>query len=180
MRANGARLPVSADCLKATRKRCLHCTEPLFLVLDARPAAGCAMGGSTMVIIHYLGAWCIALKDIAMQKFEEFAPNKCPRRPCPGRRHRWSAQTDVAITNGGGIRGGKGLSAGRDPDAVRRARRAAVRHRLVTLDVTGAVLTAAIENGLSKLPNPNCRFSQVRPHDRGRHQPPPGSRVTAI
>jgi hypothetical protein len=40
---------------------------------------------------------------------------------------RWSAQTETAITNGGGIRRRQGLPAGRDPDPVRRARRASVR-----------------------------------------------------
>jgi 2',3'-cyclic-nucleotide 2'-phosphodiesterase (5'-nucleotidase family) len=54
-------------------------------------------------------------------------------------------------------------------------------NRLVTLSVSGAVLTAAIENGLSKLPNPSGRFPQVSglsvEADVSR---PPGSRVISV
>ena len=61
---------------------------------------------------------------------------------------RWSAQTEVAITNGGGIRGGKVY-----PPGATLTRRDVLAelpfgNRLVTSDVSGAVLTVAIENGL--------------------------------
>jgi len=94
---------------------------------------------------------------------------------------RWSAQTDTAITNGGGIRGGKVY-----PPGATLTRRDVLAelpfgNRLITLDVTGAVLTAAIENGLSRLPNPSGRFPQVSgltiEADISR---PPGSRVIAV
>ena len=94
---------------------------------------------------------------------------------------RWSAQTDTAITNGGGIRGGKIY-----PPGATLTRRDVLAelpfgNRLITLDVTGAVLTAAIENGLSRLPNPSGRFPQVSgltiEADISR---PPGSRVIAV
>ena len=51
----------------------------------------------------------------------------------------------------------------------------------MTLGVSGAALKAAIENGLSKLPNPSGRFPQVSglvvEADVSR---PPGSRVTSV
>ncbi len=86
---------------------------------------------------------------------------------------RWSAQTETAITNGGGIRGGKVYP----PGAILTRRDVLAElpfgNRLVTLDVSGAVLTAAIENGLSRLPNPSGRFPQVSGlTHRGRRQPP--------
>jgi 2',3'-cyclic-nucleotide 2'-phosphodiesterase (5'-nucleotidase family) len=87
----------------------------------------------------------------------------------------------VALTNGGGIRGGKIYA----PGAVISRRDVLAElpfgNRAVTLDVTGAVLKAAIENGLSELPQPSGRFPQVSgltvEADVSR---PPGSRVTAI
>ena len=94
---------------------------------------------------------------------------------------RWSAQTEVAMTNGGGIRGGKIY-----PPGATLTRRDVLAelpfgNRLITLDVTGAALTAAIENGLSKLPSPDGRFPQVSglsvEADVSR---PPGSRVISV
>jgi 5'-nucleotidase / UDP-sugar diphosphatase len=94
---------------------------------------------------------------------------------------RWSAQTETAITNGGGIRGGKVYP----PGAILTRRDVLAElpfgNRLITLDVSGAVLTAAIENGLSRLPNPSGRFPQVSgltiEADISR---PPGSRVISV
>jgi 2',3'-cyclic-nucleotide 2'-phosphodiesterase (5'-nucleotidase family) len=94
---------------------------------------------------------------------------------------RWSAQTEVAITNGGGIRGGNIY-----PPGATLTRRDVLAelpfgNRLVTLDISGAALTAAIENGLSKLPSPSGRFPQVSgisvEADVSR---PPGSRVISV
>ena len=54
-------------------------------------------------------------------------------------------------------------------------------NRLVTLDIGGAALQAAIENGLSRLPSPSGRFPQVSgltvEADASR---PPGSRVISV
>ena len=94
---------------------------------------------------------------------------------------RWSAQTEAAITNGGGIRGGKVYP----PGAILTRRDVLAElpfgNRLVTLSVSGAVLMAAIENGLSKLPSPSGRFPQVSgltiEADVSR---PPGSRVISV
>src|SRR5215470_6908691 len=94
---------------------------------------------------------------------------------------RWSAQTDVAVTNGGGIRGGKIYPAGSTLTRRDVLTELPFGNRLLTIDVSGAELKAAIENGLSHLPNPAGRFPQVSglkiEADAGR---PPGNRVTAI
>jgi 2',3'-cyclic-nucleotide 2'-phosphodiesterase (5'-nucleotidase family) len=74
---------------------------------------------------------------------------------------RWSAQTEVAVTNGGSIRGDKVYPAG--TTITRREVLAALpfANRLVTIDVRGNALALAIENGLSRLPAPSGRFPQV-------------------
>jgi 5'-nucleotidase / UDP-sugar diphosphatase len=74
---------------------------------------------------------------------------------------RWSAQTEAAVTNGGGIRGGKIY-----PPGTAITRRDILSefpfgNRLVTIEIEGRDLKAAIENGLSRLPNPSGRFPQV-------------------
>jgi 5'-nucleotidase / UDP-sugar diphosphatase len=94
---------------------------------------------------------------------------------------RWSAQTEVAITNGGGIRGGKIYPSGATLTRRDVLAELPFGNRLVTLDISGAALTAAIENGLSKLPSPSGRFPQVSgisvEADVSR---PPGSRVISV
>ena len=74
---------------------------------------------------------------------------------------RWSAQTEVAVTNGGGVRGDKIYPPG--TTITRRVVLAELPfgNRLVTIDVLGSALKAAIENGLSQLPAPSGRFPQV-------------------
>ena len=93
----------------------------------------------------------------------------------------WSAQTEVAITNGGGIRGGKVYPPGATLTRRDILAELPFGNRLITLDVSGAALKAAIENGLSRLPNPSGRFPQVSglaiEADASR---PPGSRVTSV
>src|SRR5262249_29735478 len=74
---------------------------------------------------------------------------------------RWSAQTEVAVSNGGGGRGDKIY-----PPGTTITRREVLAEfpsgtRLVTIDVRGSALKAAIENGLSQLPAPSGRFPQV-------------------
>jgi len=94
---------------------------------------------------------------------------------------RWSAQSDVAVTNGGGIRGGKIYPAGSTLTRRDVLTELPFGNRLLTIDISGADLKAAIENGLSQLPNPSGRFPQVSglkiEADVSR---PPGNRVTAI
>jgi len=94
---------------------------------------------------------------------------------------RWSAQTDVAITNGGGIRGGRIYPPGSTITRRDILTELPFGNRLVTIDITGVELRAAIENGLSQLPNPSGRFPQVSgltiEADPSR---PPGNRVISI
>jgi 5'-nucleotidase/UDP-sugar diphosphatase len=94
---------------------------------------------------------------------------------------RWSAQTEVAMTNGGGIRGGRVYPPGATLTRRDILAELPFGNRLVTLDIGGAALKAAIENGLSRLPNPSGRFPQVSglaiEADVSR---PPGSRVLSV
>jgi 2',3'-cyclic-nucleotide 2'-phosphodiesterase (5'-nucleotidase family) len=94
---------------------------------------------------------------------------------------RAAVRADVAIMNGGGIRGGK-LYAANTP-ITRRDVLAELPfgNRVVAVEIDGRALKAAIENGLSQLPNASGRFPQVSglviEADLKR---PPGSRITAI
>ena len=94
---------------------------------------------------------------------------------------RWSAQTDVAVTNGGGIRGGKIYPPGTTMTRRDILAELPFGNRLVTIDISGRDLEAAIENGLSQLPNPSGRFPQVSgltvEADTSR---PAGNRVVSI
>jgi len=91
------------------------------------------------------------------------------------------ARADAAVMNGGGIRGGKIY-----PPGATLTRRDVLAelpfgNRLITIEISGADLRRAIENGLSLLPNPAGRFPQVSglaiEADVSR---PPGSRITSI
>ena len=94
---------------------------------------------------------------------------------------RADARADVAVMNGGGIRGGKVYAPARADQPTRSARRNAVRQPLVTIEITGAALWRALENGLSLLPAPAGRFPQVSGltvmADASR---PAGSRIISI
>jgi 5'-nucleotidase / UDP-sugar diphosphatase len=94
---------------------------------------------------------------------------------------RAAARADVAIMNGGGIRGGKLYAAGTPMTRRDVLAELPFGNRVVTLDVNGRALKAAIENGLSLLPNTAGRFPQVSglvvEADLRR---PPGSRITSI
>ena len=94
---------------------------------------------------------------------------------------RAAANADVAIMNGGGIRGGNVYAAGAALTRRDVLAELPFGNRVVTLDVSGRALRAAIENGLSLLPNAAGRFPQVSgltvEADLGR---PPGSRITSI
>src|SRR4051795_4766772 len=71
------------------------------------------------------------------------------------------ARADVAIMNGGGIRGGKVYEA--STAITRRDVQAELPfgNHLVTLNIKGSELRLAIENGLSRLPGAAGRFPQV-------------------
>jgi 2',3'-cyclic-nucleotide 2'-phosphodiesterase (5'-nucleotidase family) len=74
---------------------------------------------------------------------------------------RLKTHADVAVMNGGGIRGGKVYAPG---SAITRRDvlvELPFRNRVVTIEITGAALREAIENGLSRLPNAAGRFPQV-------------------
>jgi 5'-nucleotidase / UDP-sugar diphosphatase len=94
---------------------------------------------------------------------------------------RWSAQTDAAVTNGGGIRGGKNYPPGATITRRDILAELPFGNRLVTIDINGRDLAAAIENGLSEFPNAAGRFPQVSgltiEADASR---PAGHRVTSI
>jgi 5'-nucleotidase / UDP-sugar diphosphatase len=94
---------------------------------------------------------------------------------------RWSAQTAIAVTNGGGIRGGKLYPPGSTITRRDILAELPFGNRLITIDISGRDLRAAIENGLSQLPNPAGRFPQVSglqiDADASR---PPGNRVLSI
>lgn len=94
---------------------------------------------------------------------------------------RASTKADVAITNGGGIRSGKVYPPGSTITRRDVLAELPFDNRIVVLEVPGADIRAAIENGLSQLPNAGGRFPQVSGMtvvaDISR---PPGKRVTAI
>jgi 5'-nucleotidase / UDP-sugar diphosphatase len=74
---------------------------------------------------------------------------------------RWSAQTDLALTNGGAIRAGRMYPPGATISRRDVLSELPFGNRLVTITISGGALNAAIENGLSKLPEANGRFPQV-------------------
>jgi len=94
---------------------------------------------------------------------------------------RWSAQTQVAVTNGGGIRGGRTYPAGATITRRDVLSELPFGNRLVTIDISGNALAAAIENGLSALPRPSGRFPQVSGLTiEAEASRPPGQRVRSI
>jgi 2',3'-cyclic-nucleotide 2'-phosphodiesterase (5'-nucleotidase family) len=94
---------------------------------------------------------------------------------------RAKTRADVAVMNGGGIRSGKVFAPG---ETISRRDVLALlpfNNRVVTIELTGRDLRAAIENGLSRLPNASGRF----PHVSGmtiEYDPrrPEGSRILSI
>jgi 5'-nucleotidase / UDP-sugar diphosphatase len=74
---------------------------------------------------------------------------------------RVSTHAEAAVTNGGGIRGSKLYS----PGSVLTAGDVLVAlpfdNRVIVIDITGAELVRALENGFSQLPNAGGRFPQV-------------------
>ncbi|MCP8939739.1 bifunctional metallophosphatase/5'-nucleotidase [Alsobacter sp. SYSU M60028] len=68
---------------------------------------------------------------------------------------------DVAITNGGGIRGNKQYAAGATLSRRDILTELPFGNRTATTDITGAALKAALENGVSQFENRAGRFPQV-------------------
>jgi 5'-nucleotidase / UDP-sugar diphosphatase len=90
-------------------------------------------------------------------------------------------RADAAVANGGGIRGGKVYPPGTTITRKDILAELPFGNRLVVLEIAGRDLNAAIENGLSQLPDMAGRFPQVSgmtiSFDPRR---PPGSRVLAM
>lgn len=74
---------------------------------------------------------------------------------------RTATKADVAITNGGGIRGNKTYAAGSDITRRDILSELPFGNRTVVVAISGADLKAALENGVSRLPDPEGRFPQV-------------------
>ena len=94
---------------------------------------------------------------------------------------RASTHADAAITNGGGIRGGRIFSPGATISRRDIISEMPFDNRVVILEISGAALKQAIENGLSRLPSSSGGFPQVSgltiEADPSR---PPGNRVLSI
>jgi 2',3'-cyclic-nucleotide 2'-phosphodiesterase (5'-nucleotidase family) len=94
---------------------------------------------------------------------------------------RAAVKADVAITNGGGIRAGRVY-----PPGSKLTRRDVLAelpfsNRVVLLQMTGAEIRRAIENGLAQLPDATGRFPQVSGlRVEAEVRRPAGSRVIAI
>jgi 2',3'-cyclic-nucleotide 2'-phosphodiesterase (5'-nucleotidase family) len=94
---------------------------------------------------------------------------------------RAAARADVAIMNGGGIRGGKLYAANASISRRDVLAELPFGNRVVTVDISGRALKAAIENGLSQLPNASGRYPQVSGLVvEADLKQPAGSRITAI
>ena len=74
---------------------------------------------------------------------------------------RASSDADAAVTNGGGIRGGKIYPPGATLTRRDILAELPFGNRVVTIEVGGGELKRALENGLSQLPGPGGRFPQV-------------------
>jgi len=74
---------------------------------------------------------------------------------------RASTHADAAVTNGGGIRGGQVYPPGTTLTARDLLTELPFDNRVVAIDISGADLRRALENGLSQLPNPGGRFPQI-------------------
>jgi 2',3'-cyclic-nucleotide 2'-phosphodiesterase (5'-nucleotidase family) len=92
-----------------------------------------------------------------------------------------SAHSDVAILNGGGIRGGKIYPPGTTISRRDILSELPFSNRVVTIEVSGAALRRAIENGLSLWPATSGRFPQVSGMTiEADTSKPAGRRVNAI
>jgi 2',3'-cyclic-nucleotide 2'-phosphodiesterase (5'-nucleotidase family) len=71
------------------------------------------------------------------------------------------AGADIAITNGGGIRGNRIYEAGTEWTRRNVIVELPFGNKVVTLNVTGQAILAALENGVSRLPQTSGRFPQI-------------------
>jgi 2',3'-cyclic-nucleotide 2'-phosphodiesterase (5'-nucleotidase family) len=94
---------------------------------------------------------------------------------------RASSRADAAVTNGGGIRGGKIYAAGSTITRRDIIAEMPFNNRVVTIEISGAGLRRALENGLALWPNRGGRFPQVSGFamvaDAGR---PRGERIVSV
>jgi 5'-nucleotidase / UDP-sugar diphosphatase len=74
---------------------------------------------------------------------------------------RISSRADAAVTNGGGIRGGRIYAPGSSITRRDIVAEMPFANRAVTIAISGAGLKRALENGLARWPNPSGRFPQV-------------------
>jgi 2',3'-cyclic-nucleotide 2'-phosphodiesterase (5'-nucleotidase family) len=74
---------------------------------------------------------------------------------------RAATDAEVAVTNGGGIRGGRVYPPGTTITRRDVLAELPFGNRIVTIDVTGADLKRALEAGLARLPSPSGGFPQV-------------------
>ncbi|MGE3871934.1 MAG: bifunctional UDP-sugar hydrolase/5'-nucleotidase [Parvibaculaceae bacterium] len=92
-----------------------------------------------------------------------------------------AVKADVAITNGGGLRGNKEYPAGHAITRKDVLTELPFGNRTMKLQVTGATILAALENGFSEIEDNGGRFPQVSglkvEYDP---QKPKGSRVTSV
>lgn len=94
---------------------------------------------------------------------------------------RAAVDAEVAVTNGGGIRGDKVYPAGSEITRRDVLTELPFGNRTVKLEVTGATLLAALENGLSKVEEGSGRFPQVSGLTVGADlSKPAGSRVVSV
>jgi 2',3'-cyclic-nucleotide 2'-phosphodiesterase (5'-nucleotidase family) len=74
---------------------------------------------------------------------------------------RWATGADIAITNGGGIRGNKQYEAGKPFTRRDVLTELPFGNRTVLIEVTGEQVLAALENGVSQVEQVGGRFPQV-------------------
>jgi 2',3'-cyclic-nucleotide 2'-phosphodiesterase (5'-nucleotidase family) len=72
-----------------------------------------------------------------------------------------SMKADAAVLNGGGIRAGKSYDAGSRISQGDIMAELPFNNRVVVIEISGAELKRAMENGLALLPTPSGRFPQV-------------------
>ena len=94
---------------------------------------------------------------------------------------RESTRADAAVMNGGGIRAGKIYAPGSTITRRDVLAELPFGNRVVTIDITGAELKRALENGLTLLPNAAGRFPQVSGLTiEADPKRPAGSRIVSI
>jgi 5'-nucleotidase / UDP-sugar diphosphatase len=93
---------------------------------------------------------------------------------------RASSGADVAVTNGGGIRAGRRYPAGASLTRRDILSELPFGNTTVMVELSGADLRAALENGFSQLPDRAGRFPQISGmRVEVDHRAPPGSRVVS-